>query len=283
MHFCGIMPGSIWDDVTTVKPRYYWLFFYDTCMFKSTNVISLLRYESIMNIALLSAGCCWIYFFFLRITTNLGSIPSEECGWSISHWMMTWYFKERLHGIVCPSIVLVNHCCLEVIFFLLLCGQLKITIIISVHALRTYDAISNPISKLLTHGNLKQLSLGFTLYYYWLLHFSFTVLLHCWCARVLLTSDRRGIFFSSDRLKGCWKKNAWSQVRVLPFKQKMRKTVLVDYEQSLFFLSPSNKTREANWRKKRDGSQSTVLVTWFIFRNLVGQVVSLEQMIPLVM
>ena len=167
--------------------------------------------------------------------------------------------------------------------FLLLCGQLKITIIISVHALRTYDAISNPISKLLTHGNLKQLSLGFTLYYYWLLHFSFTVLLHCWCARVLLTSDRRGIFFSSDRLKGCWKKNAWSQVRVLPFKQKMRKTVLVDYEQSLFFLSPSNKTREANWRKKRDGSQSTVLVTWFIFRNLVGQVVSLEQMIPLVM
>ena len=112
----------------------------------------------------------------LRITTNQGSIPSEEYGWSISHWMRTWYFKERLHGIVCPSIVLVNHCCLEVIFFLLLCGQLKITIIISVHALRTYDAISNPISKLLTNGNLKQLSLGFTLYYYWLLHFCYYVI-----------------------------------------------------------------------------------------------------------
>ena len=172
---------------------------------KSTNMISLLGYESTMNV---SPPLCWMLrpeyiSVFARITTNQESIPSEEYGWSISHWMRTWYFKERLHGIVCPSIVLVVLCCFEVVF--LLCGQL-ITIMIPVFALRTYGAISNPISKILTNGNLKQLSLGFALYY-----FSYYVIFQSGCHRSLALLICKG--FPNLRSGGFFPVNGWRAVK----------------------------------------------------------------------
>lgn len=112
--------------------------------------------------------------------------------------------------------------------FLSLCGQLRITITICLHAVPTYDALSNPILKLLTNGNLRQLSPGVTLYCHCLLQFSYYVIfsrmvtvhlhLHCWCARVFLTWDQAGFFLANgERVE---KKDAWSQVRALLFKRE---------------------------------------------------------------
>jgi len=98
--------------------------------------------------------------------------------------------------------------------------------------------MSNPILKRLTNRNLRQLSPGVTLHYYWLSYFSYhvvfsqvvTVHLHCWCARVFLTWDRERFFRRMG--EGLWKKNPDRRSGFSCLKKKMRKTVFVTW---LFF------------------------------------------------
>lgn len=136
---------------------------------------------------------CWGFnefvSVFLRITTNQGSIPSEECDWLISHWMITWYFKERLHGIVYPPTVLVDLClhviCFEVfLFYIIMWSTRNYNNYLSARITDLWWYLK-PHFKLLANGNVRQLSPGFTLLLltvtFHMLYFSQThVHLNCW-------------------------------------------------------------------------------------------------------